>query len=286
MENNYILNNGVKMPSIIMGTTSFTSFRQMDEAICSAIDAGCRAFDTSRFYRTGGEETEKYLGLIIKGYLKAHSGLTREDFFITTKLAIPQLIRGSIEKDVLESINKLDTEYIDCLLIHWPFPDFFVPAYKIMEKLYKKGLVKSIGMSNCQIRHFEQLFNAGLEINPQVHQLELHPLNTASATVEYCKMKSINIQAYSPLGKMLDPIINNETLKEIAIKHDKSLAQIILRWHYQLGYAPIFRSKSVDRIKSNLELFDFKLEDDQIELISNLNQNYKICTESSRCPGY
>ena len=286
MENNYILNNGVKMPSIIMGTTSFTSFRQMDEAISSAIDAGCRAFDTSRFYRTGGEETEKYLGIIIQKYLKANTDLRREDFFITTKLAIPQLIRGSVEKDVLESIKKLDSEYIDCLLIHWPFPDYFVPAYKKMEELYKKGWVKSIGMSNCQIRHFEQLFDAGLEVSPQIHQLELHPLNTAEATVAYCKKQGINIQAYSPLGKMLDPIKNNETLKKIAMKHDKSLAQIILRWHLHLGNAPIFRSKSVDRIKNNIELFDFKLEESEVEIISKLNQDYKICTESSRCPGY
>jgi len=286
MENNYILNNGLKMPSIIMGTTSFTSLQQMEESICTAIDAGCRAFDTSRFYRTGGEETEKYLGLILKKYLKSNTGISREDFFITTKLAIPQLIRGTIEKDVIESIIKLDTEYIDCLLIHWPFPDFFIPAYKKMEILYKKGLVKSIGMSNCQIRHFEQLFDAGLEIKPQVHQLELHPLNTASATADYCQKKSINIQTYSPLGKMLDPIKNNETIKKIATKHDKSLAQIILRWHFQQGYAPIFRSKSVDRIKNNLDIFNFTLSDDEISTISSLNQNYKICTESSRCPGY
>lgn len=283
---NVQLNNGFKMPHVMMGTTGFSDYKNMSDAINSALLAGCRGFDTSMFYRTGNKETEYCLGRILNDYFEKQTSIKREDVFITTKITIPQLVRGEIVKNVHESLRRLRTGYIDCLLIHWPFPEYYIQAYKVMENLYEQGLVKSIGVSNCQVRHLRTLLEAGIRHVPMVHQCEVHPLNTASNIRSFCEDQSIAIQSYSPLAKMLEPLKESRLLKDLADKYQKTLAQVVLRWHVQLGLVPIFRTENYARVQSNLDILDFEIFEDDINKITSLNQDYKICVESSRCPGY
>lgn len=279
---NYLLDNGVKMPALIMGTTGFYDYNTLDSSIRYALSCGCFGFDTSMFYMTGKKKTELQLGRIFK----AIGENKNKEIFLTTKLTIPQIIRGQIEKDVDKSIKRLGLDQISCLLIHWPYENYYIPAYKKMVKLYKEGLVKSIGVSNFKERHINKLIDSGVEYKPMVNQIEIHPLNTFFELAEFCKEQSIVIQSYSPLGKMLPSIKNSTELIAISEKYHKSISQVVLRWHLQNGYAPIFRSKTKERIFENVDVFNFVLDNKDMNTISSMNSDYKICTESTRCPGY
>jgi diketogulonate reductase-like aldo/keto reductase len=271
--------------TIIMGTTGFNSYTEMRQVISLAISNGCRRFDTSHFYRTGLFPTELLLGKILYKIVKS-SDFYRDDFFITTKIAIPQMINNTIEKDIVSSLKRTKLDYFDCVLIHWPFPDYFVNAYKTLENLYTNGYTKTIGISNCRTRHINMLLDSHITMMPSVNQIECHPLFVDRDTILFCKNHNISIQAYASLGKMIPSIQENDVLRSLADKYDRSLSQIILRWHIQNGIAPIFRSKKPQNIKDNMNVFDFIISDEDMELINRLNENYKLCSESVRCPGY
>jgi diketogulonate reductase-like aldo/keto reductase len=257
----------------------------MHRVVSAAVDNGCRYFDTSHFYRTGHFSTEFLLGKILKTILK-NSSFSRNDFFITTKIAISQMINNTIEKDVISSLRKSKIDYFDCILLHWPFPDYFVASYKVLENLYANGYAKSIGISNARTRHIQTLLNSTIGIMPKVNQIECHPFFIDNDTILFCKKNNISIQAYASLGKMIPLVRENPVLLSLADTYGVSLAQIILRWHIQNEIMPVFRSKSPKNIKDNLNIFDFILSDTDMELINGLNQNYKLCSESVRCPGY
>jgi len=271
--------NGVECPSIIMAT-NWMDYPQMKLLVSEGLKYGFRAFDTARDYGN-----EPIVGRVMKECL-AEQGLKREDIFITTKIGNCQQQLGNIEEQIDISLRNLQTDYVDLWLMHWPYPDCYVETYRKMEKVYKSGKVRAIGMANYRIRHFEHLFKEGVDIMPHCVQMELHPMRTAEDLVSYCHEKNIAIQAYSPLCRMIEPIRNTELLKSIAEVHSKSIAQVVLRWHIQNKTIPVFKSLKPHRLKENFDIFDFELTDYEMKGISSLDCDYKYHLESASCPGY
>ena len=277
--NSITLSNGVEMPPIVE-TTNWMNYLQMKELVSAGLKVGFRAFDTARDYGN-----EPIVGCVMKECL-AEQGLKREDIFITTKIGNSQQQLGDIEEQIDMSLRNLQTDYVDLWLMHWPYPNYYVDTYRKMEKVYKSGKVRAIGMANYRVRHFEHLFKEGVEIMPHCVQFELHPMRTAEDIVTYCREKNIAIQAYSPLCRMIGPIRNSEMLKAIAETHGKSIAQVILRWHYQNHTVPVFKSLKPHRLKENFDIFDFQLSESEMEQVSSLDEDYKYHLESASCPGY
>ena len=209
MINKVVLSNGVAMPSIVQAT-NWMDYSQMKELITVGLKVGFRAFDTARDYGN-----EPIVGKVLKECLM-EQGLKREDIFITTKIGNGQQRLGNIEEQIVMSLRNLQTDYIDLWLMHWPYPSYYVETWHKMESIYKTGKVRAIGMANYRVRHFEHLFNEGVEIMPHCVQFELHPMRTANDIVTYCRERNIAIQAYSPLCRMIEPIRNSELLKGIA----------------------------------------------------------------------
>lgn len=279
MDNNILLANGVEMPPIVE-TTNWMNYPVMKELVTAGLKVGFRAFDTARDY--GNEDV---VGMVVKECL-AEQGMKREDVFITTKIGNSQQALGNIEEQIDISLKNLQTDYIDLWLMHWPYPEHYVDTWHKMEKVYKSGKVRAIGMANYRIRHFDHLFKEGIEIMPHCVQMELHPMRTAENIVAYLRERNIAIQAYSPLCRMIPKIRENEKLKEIAAAHNKSVAQVILRWHVQNKTVPVFKSLKATRLAENFNIFDFSLSDAEIDLVSSLNEDYKYHLESASCPGY
>lgn len=277
--NTITLSNGVQMPCMVM-STNWMDYSVMKEVVAAGLKLGFRAFDTARDYGN-----EHIVGRVIEECLKEQS-LKREDIFITTKIGNSQQILGNIDEQIEISLHNLHSDYVDLWLMHWPYPDYFVDTWHKMEKVYKTGKVKAIGMANYRLRHFKTLEEAGIEIPPHCVQHECHPLRTTDDILEYCKNINIAVQAYSPLCRMIPEIKNSTVLIELAKKYNKTEGQIILRWHIQRGTVPVFKSVKPNRLAENINIFDFNLTDEEVLQISALNQNYKYHLESASCPGF
>ena len=276
---NIILNNGVEMPPIVE-TTNWMDYPQMKTLVTEGLKVGFRAFETARDYGN-----EPIVGRVMRECLK-EQGLNREDIFITTKIGNGQQALGNIEEQIDISLRNLQTDYVDLWLMHWPYPDYYVDTWHKMEKVYKSGKVRAIGMANYRVRHFEHLFKEGIDIMPHCVQFELHPMRTADDIVAYCRERNIAIQAYSPLCRMIKKIRESKELQEIADRHQKSVAQIILRWHIQNKTVPVFKSLKPQRLKENFDIFDFELSNDEMLQVASLDEDYKYHLESASCPGY
>lgn len=274
-----ILSNGVEMPPIVE-TTNWMDYPQMKTLVTEGLKIGFRAFDTARDYGN-----EAIVGQVMKECL-AEQGLKREDIFITTKIGNSQQRRGNIEEQIDISLRNLQTDYVDLWLMHWPYPEHYVDTWHKMEKVYKSGKVRAIGMANYRVRHFEHLFKEGVEIIPHCVQFELHPMRTADDIVAYCREKNIAIQAYSPLCRMIKKIRESKELQELAARHKKTVAQVILRWHIQNHTVPVFKSLKPYRLKENFDIFDFQLSNDEMTQVASLDEDYKYHIESASCPGY
>lgn len=273
------LSNDKSMPCMVM-STNYMDYPLMKKVVRAGLQCGFRAFDTARDYRN-----EHIVGKVLSECM-AEMGISREEIFITTKIGNSQQKRGDIEKQIDISLKNLKTDYVDLWLMHWPYPGYFVDTYRKMEKVYLAGKAHAIGMANYRIRHFNRLFEAGVEIAPHCVQFECHPLRTANSIVSFCKDKGIAIQAYSPICRMIPAIKDNYLLNEIAIHHGKTVAQIILRWHIQRRTVPVFKTITIQRLKENIEIFDFSLTERECSMIAALDQDYKFHLESASCPGY
>ena len=258
-----ILNNGIKMPIIGLGTWTFTN-EEAEEAVYIAIKNGYRLIDTAQYY---GDE----IG-VGKGVRKAiDEGIVkREDIFVTSKIYASTDHNKAIEK----SLSNLDLDYIDLLLIHQPgFDD--KGLYQTMEKYYKEGKLKAIGISNYYTREaIDEVLNYA-EIVPAVIQNENHIYYQNNELQEYVKQYGIIIESWYPFGGRghTSENFNNEVIKELAEKYNKTSAQIILRWQLQAGYIAIPGSKNPDHIKENISIFDFELSDEDMKQIYNINEN-------------
>lgn len=273
------LSNGVEMPSIIMAT-NWMDYPQLKEVVKAGMKIGYRAFDTARDYGN-----EPIVGRVIKECLE-ELGIKREEIFITTKIGNGQQKTGNIEEQIDISLRNLQTDYVDCWLMHWPYPEYYIDTYHKMEKVYATGKARSIGMANYHIRHFEKLWNAGFDVAPHCVQFEHHPMRSANDIFEFCRSHNIAVQAYSPLCRMIDAIKKSSILNEIANKKGKTIGQVILRWHYQHRSVPCFKSLKPKRLAENFDIWDFELTQEEMAAINSMDCDYKYHLESASCPGF
>lgn len=274
-----VFSNGVKMPSLII-STNWMDYPTMKSVVSAGLKIGYRAFDTARDYGN-----EHIVGRVINECL-AEQGLERKDIFITTKVGNSQQAKGNISEQIEQSLQNLQTDYIDCWQLHWPYPGYYIENYHKMEKVYFEGKAHAIGIANCHVRHLKALFNDGLEVAPHCVQFEHHPLRTATDIFEFCTSHQIVIQAYSPLCRMIDPIIQSPVLQNISQRTGKTISQVILRWHYQHHSVPCFKTVKTSRLAENYDIWDFSLSDEDMNRINSMNCDYKFHLESASCPGF
>lgn len=276
---NYVLHNGVEIPALIM-STNWMDYRTMKALVTEGLKIGYRAFDTARDY--GNEDI---VGRVMEECL-AEQGLQRKDIFITTKIGNGQQRQGNIAEQMEISLRNLRTDYVDCWLMHWPYPGHFIDTYHKMENVYKAGQARAIGMANYHVRHFRQLWEAGFDIKPHCVQFEHHPLRTAADILDFCREQNIAVQAYSPLCRMIEPVRTSPVLGAIAERVGKTVGQVILRWHYQHGSVPCFKSLNPLRLKENFSIWDFELSEEDMAAIHAMDEGYKYHLESASCPGF
>lgn len=274
-----ILHNGVEIPSMIMSTNRM-DYEDMKKIVFAGLKIGFRAFDTARDYFN-----EDIVGRVLNECL-SELGIKREEIFITTKIGNGQQEEGNIEEQIDISLRNLQTDYVDCWMMHWPYPNYYINTYHKMEAVCRKGKARSIGMANFRLRHFRKLWDGGIEIVPHCVQFEHHPLRLAKDILDFCHDNNIIVQAYSPLCRMIPAIKESEILNSISRSHGKTVAQIILRWHYQHGSIPCFLSMNTQRLEENYSIWDFNLTDEEMELINSMDEDYKYHLESASCPGY
>ncbi|MEU8749084.1 aldo/keto reductase [Streptomyces chartreusis] len=260
-----ILNNGVEMPQLGFGVWQVPD-DEATRAVGTALEAGYRSIDTAAIY---GNEAGT-------GRAIAASGVPREDIFVTTKLWNGDQGYDSTLRAFDTSLEKLGLEYVDLYLIHWPAPsrDKYVDTYKAFEKLHADGRVRAIGVSNFLPEHLERLFGE-TSVVPAVNQIELHPHLQQHASRALHAERGIATEAWSPLGSGKG-LLEVPAIVAIAQKHGRTPAQIVLRWHLQIGNVVIPKSVTPSRIKENIEVFDFSLDDEDLAAISALNEDRRI----------
>ncbi|AJP04700.1 oxidoreductase [Streptomyces cyaneogriseus subsp. noncyanogenus] len=260
-----ILNNGVEMPQLGFGVWQVPD-DEAETAVATALEAGYRSIDTAAIY--GNEEGT--------GKAIAASGLPREELFVTTKLWNDDQGYDATLRAFETSLAKLGLEYVDLYLIHWPLPsqDRYVDTYKAFEKLHADGLIRAIGVSNFLPEHLDRLI-AETSVVPAVNQIELHPHLQQRAVREYHAGQGIATEAWSPLGQGKG-LLEVPAIVAIARKHDRTPAQVVLRWHIQLGNVVIPKSVTPSRIKENIDVFDFSLDDEDLAAISALNEDRRL----------
>ncbi len=296
-----VLSNGYKIPDICFGTdivdykTTFaektkqnvkyivktflgknTQKYKRDKGIieCAnhSIENGCIFFDTSRAY--GGSER------MLQDALKKEK---REDYYICTKLNNAAQLQNIPARKVLEeSLKQLGTDYVDLYLLHWPVAGKYLEYWKQLEELYKAGVVKAIGVSNCKIHHLEEIKKIA-EIVPMVDEVELHPLLSEVELRKYCRNNGIQIMAYTSTARLDFRLKTSKRLNSVCKKYNKSISQVILRWHIQNNVIPIFNTSTISHFKDNMDVFDFELDDDSMKIIDSLNINARTRYDSDNC---
>ncbi|MCM1078507.1 MAG: aldo/keto reductase [Bacteroidales bacterium] len=270
----------METPKLMIGTFQNKNYKSLLDVVRVSVENGFFGFDTAPSYGT-----ELYLGRAIRECCNAMN-LKRENFFLSDKVDAWQMYKsdGEIRPYVENALKKIDTEYIDLLYIHWPIDKYLDKTWRCFMELVSEGIVKNVGICNVRVRHLKQWESRG--INPNYVQIERHPLRTCSAELDYCAQHKIKVFAYSPLCRMHPMIKDSSYLESLSEKYKKKVAQIILRWHIDSGVIPVFMSTKPSRIKENIDIFDFSLTDEEINVISSMNQNYKIFLESWGCPGF
>ena len=261
----YKLSNGVQIPCLGFGTWQTPDGDVAVSSVRCAIEAGYRHIDTAQAY--GNEES---VGQGIR-----ESGIPREELFITTKLWNQNHSYELALKTFDESMKKLGLDYLDLFLIHWPNPIAFrdhwqkanADSWKAMEKLYEEGRIRAIGVSNFRPHHLDELAKTA-NIAPMVNQIRLCPGDTEDEVVDYCRAHGLLLEAYSPMGT--GKIFSVPEMQALAEKYQRPVAQICIRWSLQRGYLPLPKSVTPARIQENLRVFDFELEDKDVQMIADL----------------
>lgn len=259
MEQKITLNNGVFMPPIGYGVFRMTNMEECEDAVVQAIRAGYRLIDTAAAYGN-----EKAVGRAIR-----RSGVPREELFVTTKLWITDTSYEGARRGFERSMERLGMDYLDLYVIHQPYHDYY-GAWRVLEELYAEGKIRAIGVDNLiQERLADFLF--WNKIKPAVNLLECNPFFQREDEQEYLEKNSIQMQAWSPLSAGQNNLFRNEILCRIAQAHSKSVAQVVLRWLIQRGIVPIVKSSSPQRMKENLDIFDFELTRSEMQQIAILD---------------
>jgi len=255
------LNNGVKMPWFGLGVYQTKEGEEVEFAVKTAIEAGYKLIDTASLY---GNETG--VGRAVKA-----SGVDRGELFVTTKVWNSEQGYDETLRAFENSRKRLDMDVVDLYLVHWPVKGKYKETYRALERLYREGAVRAIGVSNFHVHHLEDLL-ANCEVKPTVNQIELHPLLSQTEVRAFCAEQDIRVQAWSPL---LQGNLDLPLLTELAAKYGKSAAQIVLRWDLQSGILTIPKSVKAARIAENADVFDFELSQEDMARIDGLNRNQR-----------
>ncbi|MGB0524486.1 MAG: aldo/keto reductase [Flammeovirgaceae bacterium] len=257
------LNNNVEMPQVGLGVLKAKDNGEVEQAILSALTAGYRKIDTAAAYKN-----EAGVGKAIK-----RSHVAREEVFLTTKVWNSDHGYDNTLVAFERSLNQLQTDYVDLYLVHWPVEGKYIGTYKALEKIYKDGRAKAIGVSNFQIHHLEELMEHS-QIVPAVNQIELHPHLQQDELIAFAKQHRIQIEAWRPI--MMGQVVNVPELIKIGEKYGKSAVQVTLRWLMQRGVSIIPKSVNPKRITENFNVFDFALTEGEMESIKVLNRNKRM----------
>ena len=252
------LNNGVSIPILGFGVFQIPA-EETKQAVLDAIAAGYRHFDTAQAYAN-----EKEVGQAI-----AESGLPREEFFITSKVWLDHYGYEKARQSVLDSLEKMGLDYLDLMLLHQPFSDYY-GAYRALEHLYREGKLRAIGVSNFYPDRLSDLV-AFTEITPQINQVETHPFNQQIFAQENMVKNKVQIESWATFAEGRNGIFTNPILEEIGRKYGKSTAQVMVRWQVQRGIVCLTKTVKPERMKENLDVFDFELSDEDMKAIAGLD---------------
>ena len=274
MQNEFFeLENSIKIPKIMLGTYPLKGY-ELIKTVRAAVKLGYIGIDAASAYGN-----ERWVALS-----KMSMPIKQKKMFITTKFNVFDK-KVDVRQELLGSMKRLNKKTIDLYLMHWPHPNNYIDSWKQMEELYLEGKVKAIGVCNFKQRHLENLLKYA-KIKPMVNQIEIHPLYYQKELIEYCQSQKIQLEAYCPLAQMNSLLKERNILENLAKKYNKKVSQIILRWDIQQGIIPLPRTTKFERLKENIDIFDFELNEEEVELINSLNKNYKIYDEEKYCPGY
>lgn len=254
------LSNGVKMPILGYGVYQVTK-EECERCVLDALKAGYRSIDTAQAYFN-----EKEVGSAIE-----KSGVSREEIFLTSKVWIEHYGYEECKKSVEESLKKLKTDYIDLMLLHQPFSDYY-GAWRALEELYEEGKLRAIGISNFYPDRMVDIASFA-RIRPMVNQVETHPYNQQLVAKEYMDKYGVQMEAWAPFGEGRGGLFEDAVLKEIGAKYLKTTAQVMLRWHIQRGVVVIPKTTHYERMVENINVFDFELTSKDMERIAKLNKN-------------
>ena len=260
------LNSGTEIPVFGFGTYQLTGEKRVKEALRAALETGYRLIDTAQMYGN-----ENLVGDVIR-----QSGIPRKEIFITTKLDNDQHGYDKAKQSFDKSMDRLQLDYVDLFLIHWPVEGLRLESWRALVDIYNQGGAKAIGVSNYTIRHLKELFYNS-ETKPAVNQVEFNPFNFQDDLLSFCKEEGIRIQGYTPLSRTNK--FNNDTIQELSGKYSKTPAQIMLRWALQHNVIPIPKSSHAERIKENAHVFDFFIEDQDMEKLDSLHENYRLALD-------
>lgn len=241
-------------------------------AVRIAINNGYRLIDTSSSYNN-----VKWIRLAI--YL---SKIHKKEMFYVSRVSNRSQLNRSVRDDFFKDLRRFDIEFFDLYQLHWPVTGYFVDAWNELIKLKAEGYIKCIGVANFNIHHLEELRKFGLSM-PEVNQFEIHPLFNQQDLVEYCLSNKIIVQGYTPLGRQDEKLYKNNSLLKIATKYNKSISQIILKWHIQRNTCPIPRSMNKMRIVENISIFDFELTQHEMDIIFSINSNSRLRFDPDNC---
>ena len=258
------LSNGIKMPQLGYGVYQVTK-EECERCVFDALSVGYRHIDTAQSYFN----EEEVGNAIVK------SGIPREELFITSKVWIEHYGYDECRASVLESLRKLQTNYIDLMLLHQPFGDYY-GAWRALEDLYAEGVIRAIGVSNFYPDRLVDICSFA-RIKPLVNQVETHPFNQQTEAQEWMKKYGVQIEAWAPFGEGRGGLFTNETIAKIAAKYNKTVAQVILRWELQREIVVIPKSVHKEHMQENFNVFDFELLDDDMETIASLDKKQSSC---------
>ena len=266
------LNNGIRMPIEGYGVFQIQDPKECEQCVSNALEVGYRLIDTAAAYFN-----EEAVGRAIQ-----KSGISKEELFVTTKLWVQDTGYDNTLKAFETSIKKLGLDYLDLYLIHQPFGDYY-DSWRAMEKLYKEGRIRAIGVCNfSQERLVDLCLNS--EITPAINQIEIHPFYQQQSAINIMKEYQVQPQAWGPLSEGQKDIFNNKILKKIGEKYNKTVAQVILRWHIQRGIVAISKTVHKERMEENINIWDFELSEKDMHTISSMDIGHsEIIDHSSAC---